>query len=237
MRNLKKLAAISALAAGALAVSAVQAAPITGGISLSGGYRTDTGNVNTATAFTVFSNVQVNGATGSFAGVDLFTVNSISMSAFSFAPFPAGGVTPLWQTVSGSSAAFDFLTLTQMEQTGDNTLDIKGKGNLLSRWFRPDPLLLRVHGQPGGWHVLVLVEQRGDSGTRHARTARPRPRGSWPRAPATRCRVSDARNAEKRTPAPRRGFFYWACNLRQRVAAPEQLLSRANRQRERLLAA
>ena len=139
MSSFKKLAAISALAAGALAVSGAQAAPITGGISLSGGYTTDTGNVNTATAFTAFSNVQVNGATGSFAGVDLFSVNSISMSAFSFAPFPAGGVTPLWQTVSGSSAAFDFLTLSQLEQTGDNTLDIKGKGTCYRDGFDPTP--------------------------------------------------------------------------------------------------
>jgi hypothetical protein len=139
MSTFKKLAAISALAAGALAMSGANAAPITGGISLSGGYRVDTGNINTATAFTVFSNVQVNGATGSFEGVDLFTVNSISMSPFSFAPFPAGGVTPLWQTVSGSSAAFDFLTLTQLEQTGDNTLDIKGKGTCYRDGFDPTP--------------------------------------------------------------------------------------------------
>jgi len=139
MSTFKKLAAISALAAGALAMSGANAAPITGGISLSGGYRTDSGNVNTATAFTLFSNVQVNGATGSFAGVDMFTVNSISMSGFSFAPFPAGGVTPLWQTASGSSAAFDFLNLTQLEQIGDNTLDIKGKGTCYREGFDPTP--------------------------------------------------------------------------------------------------
>jgi hypothetical protein len=139
MIKLKSLLAVSALAAGALAMSGAQAAPITGGISLSGGYRVDTGNLNTATAFTVFSNVQVNGASGSFAGVDMFTVNSISMSPFTFAPFPAGGVTPLWQTASGSSAAFDFLTLTQLEQTGDNTLDIKGRGTCYRDGFDPTP--------------------------------------------------------------------------------------------------
>jgi len=139
MLKFKSFLAVSALAVGALAATGAQAVPITGGISLSGGYRVDTDNVNTATAFVLFSNVQVNGTSGSFVGVDMFTVNSISMTPFSFSPFPAAGITPLWQTVSGSSAAFDFLTLTELEQTGDNTLDIKGMGTCYRDGFDPTP--------------------------------------------------------------------------------------------------
>jgi hypothetical protein len=52
------------------------------------------------------------------------------MTPYSFDPFPVTGVSPLWQTVIGTSASFDFLTLTLLQQPGDDTLTIKGTGLL-----------------------------------------------------------------------------------------------------------
>jgi hypothetical protein len=105
-----------------------QAVPITGGISLAGGYTTDTGNLNTADAFATFTAVQVTGASGSFSGVTLNTAGSVTMNGFSFDPFPVGGVLPLWSTVAGITASFDLLSINPVQQPGDNSLKITGSG-------------------------------------------------------------------------------------------------------------
>src|ERR1051325_10843686 len=98
MKIAKLLGAL--VAGGALLAGSVQAVPITGGISLAGGYTVNTGNLNTATAFSSFANVQVTTTSGSFAaaGVILNVPGTVTMTPFSFNPFPGGGVIPLWQT-------------------------------------------------------------------------------------------------------------------------------------------
>src|SRR5258707_437926 len=89
-----------AIAAGGFASSAF-ATQITGSISLEGGYTTNTGNLGTATSFTSFSGFEVTGASGSFAGVTLLAPGSVTVTPFSFAPAPAGGIAPLFSTTSG----------------------------------------------------------------------------------------------------------------------------------------
>ena len=122
---LKLLAAAFALAC---CVTTAHAVAITGGISLAGGYVTDTGNLNTANGFTSFSAVQVTSTSGDFIGVTLNTPGSVTMNPFVFDPFPVAGVTPLWSTAAGKTVSFDLLALTSVEQTGDDTLDLKGNG-------------------------------------------------------------------------------------------------------------
>jgi hypothetical protein len=108
-----------------------QAVPITGGISLAGGYATDTGNINNAKAFTSFSSVFVTSVSGSYSGVGTgLSSPSVTMNPFSFNPFSAS-VTPLWTFMSaGSTYSFDLTVLSSMLQPGDNTLTLKGTGTL-----------------------------------------------------------------------------------------------------------
>jgi hypothetical protein len=105
--------------------------PITGGISLSGGYATDSGNLNTATAFTSFSGVFVSSVSGSYSGVPTGMASpSVTQNPFSFNPFN-GPITPLWTFVSGMSTySFDLTTLSSRQQPGDDTLTLKGTGTL-----------------------------------------------------------------------------------------------------------
>ena len=108
-----------------------QAVPITGGISLAGGYTTDTGNVNTATAFTSFSSVFVTSVSGSYAGVGTgLSGPSVTQTPFIFNPFvpPAPD---LWSFMSGGNTySFDLTVLTSRTQPGDDTLTLKGTGTL-----------------------------------------------------------------------------------------------------------
>jgi len=108
-----------------------QAVPIVGGISLAGGYTTNTGNVNTATAFTSFPSVFVTSVSGSYTGVGTgLSSPVVTMNPFSFNPFSAP-VTPLWTFVSaGSTYSFDLTLLSSILQPNDNTLTLKGTGTL-----------------------------------------------------------------------------------------------------------
>jgi hypothetical protein len=119
-----------------------QAVPITGGISLAGGYATDTGNINTAKAFTSFSSVIVTSVSGSYTGVPTAGnpgSPSVTMNPFSFNPFSAS-VTPLWTFMSaGSTYSFDLTVLSSRLQPGDNTLTLKGTGTLNITNFDPTP--------------------------------------------------------------------------------------------------
>ena len=54
-------------------VPQAQAALITGGISFGGSYKTDTGNINTANAFTSFPFVFVVSCSGDYSSVPVFT--------------------------------------------------------------------------------------------------------------------------------------------------------------------
>lgn len=117
-----------------------QAVPITGGISLAGLYATDTGNLNTANAFTSFHGVIVTSVSGSYTGVGtLGSSPSVTMNGFTFNPFTVP-VTPLWTFMSaGKTYSFDLLVLTSTLQPGDNTLTLKGTGTLSITNFDPTP--------------------------------------------------------------------------------------------------
>ena len=108
-----------------------QAVPITGGISLAGGYTTNTGDVDTATAFASFPFVLVIGVSGSYTGVGTgLSSPSVTMNPFTFNPFN-GPITPLWTFMSaGSTYSFDLTALTSILQPGDDTLTLKGTGTL-----------------------------------------------------------------------------------------------------------
>ena len=108
-----------------------QAVPITGGISLAGGYTVNTGNLNTATAFTSFPSVLVFSVSGSYSGVGTgLSSPVVTMSGFSFNPF-SSSVIPLWTFMSGGSTySFDLTVLSSRLQPGDNSLTLKGTGTL-----------------------------------------------------------------------------------------------------------
>ncbi len=116
-----------------------QAVPIVGGISLAGGYVTNTGNINTATAFTSFPFVIVTGVSGSYTGVGTGLGSPVvTMNPFSFNPFSAA-VTPLWTFVSaGNTYSFD-LTLLSLTQQGNNSLTLNGTGTLHITGFTDTP--------------------------------------------------------------------------------------------------
>ena len=116
-----------------------QAVPIVGGISLAGGYVTNTGNINTATAFTSFPFVIVTGVSGSYTGVGTGLGSPVvTMNPFSFNPF-SSSVTPLWTFMfAGSTYSFD-LTLLSLTQQGNNTLTLNGTGTLHITGFTDTP--------------------------------------------------------------------------------------------------
>src|SRR6266404_7337887 len=108
-----------------------QAVPITGGISLAGNYVTNTGNLNTATAFTSFPAVFVMSVSGSYTGVGTGVSSpSVTMNGFSFNPF-SSSVTPLWTFMSGlSTYSFDLTALTLVDHSIVNALTLQGTGTL-----------------------------------------------------------------------------------------------------------
>jgi len=104
-----------------------QAAMISGGISLGGSYTTDTGDINTANAFTSFPSAFVVSTSGDYSSVPLFT--SVTQNPFVFDPF-APPVSPLWTFMVGTDTySFDLLTLS-IDQQGNDTLNLSGTGDL-----------------------------------------------------------------------------------------------------------
>lgn len=137
-----------ALAVAAGLLGTANAVPISGGISLAGGYNVNTGNLNTATAFTSFFGNFVTTTSGSFVIVAPGT--PVTVTPFSFNPF-GGAVTPLWTTAAGPSASFNLTTLSSVAQPGDNTLDLKGVGTLQLAGFDPTPgMWVFTANQAGG---------------------------------------------------------------------------------------
>ena len=130
-----------------------QAGPIVGGISLAGAYITNTGNVNTATAFTSFPGVIVTSVSGSYTGVGtLGSSPAVTMNGFTFNPFSAS-VTPLWTFMSGlSTYSFDLTAITQRQQPGNDTLTLRGTGTLKITGFTDTA---------GTW--LFTANQAGDT--------------------------------------------------------------------------
>lgn len=122
-------------------VTTASAVPISGGISLDGAYTVNTGNLNTATAFTSFSNGQVSsysaGSSFAIAGVLVGDASNVLMTPFSFNPF-GGPVAPLWLTTVGPAAAFNLTSLSILFQ-GADTLALTGQGTLFLAGFDPTP--------------------------------------------------------------------------------------------------
>jgi len=146
MKALPKLSI--AVAIGLLCVAA-HAVPITGGISLGGGYTSDTGNLNTAHGFTAFNNVIAVSVAGSYAPVPLG--QAVTMNPFTFNPFPGGGVTPLWTfTIAATTYSFDLLNLQPPQQPGDNTLTLKGTGTMKITGFDNTPGVWIFTGNQAG---------------------------------------------------------------------------------------
>jgi hypothetical protein len=128
--------------------SSAYAAGIVGGISLAGGYTVNTGNLNTATAFTSFSGFSTGGS-GNFSPVVAGT--AVTMTPFSFNPFPGAGVTPLWTvTVGPNTYSFNLSPPITVVQPGDNTLELKGTGVLNITGFTATPGIWIFTGNSAG---------------------------------------------------------------------------------------
>lgn len=136
--KLNKILKVGAALGAAFALtSAASAGFISGGISLGGGYATNTGNLNTATTFTSFTAIST-GGTGNFSPVTLGT--AVTQTGFTFNPLPSGGVTNLWTvTIGATTYAFDLSSPISIIQPGDNTLTLKGTGKLKITGFTNTP--------------------------------------------------------------------------------------------------
>lgn len=108
---------------------------------MAGGVTFNSGNINTATAFSSFTAVEITSVSGDFAGagVTLNTPGSVAMNAFSFNPFPVAGVIPWWQTVTGTYVRFDVTALDSRAQPGNNTLSLFGEGTVYMTGYDPTP--------------------------------------------------------------------------------------------------
>jgi hypothetical protein len=118
-----KLAGISGIVAAMLAVTSVQAIPISGSIYMGG-----EANLNSAgTQITSWPLVYVVADSGAFSSISAFTLVNMSSSAWIFSPSPGTPLNNLWN-VGGFS--FDFLGDTVSES--GNFLDIYGYGTISS---------------------------------------------------------------------------------------------------------
>jgi hypothetical protein len=137
MKNISKtiFAVLVAAAISTTFIQQAQAVPITGGISLAGGYTTDTGDVNTAHAFTSFFDVEVTGGAGTYAGIpNGMSSPPVTMVPFTFNPF-VPPVNSLWSlTYLSNTYSFDLLTCIIAQQGGD-TLTLHGTGTLHATGF------------------------------------------------------------------------------------------------------
>lgn len=103
---------------------------------MAAGFSVNTGNINTATAFTGFNFVIVTSSSGSYAPVP--PGNAVKQNAFSFNPFAA--VTPLWIFTNGGLVySFELDTIQTPVQPGDNTLTLRGLGILKITGFVDTP--------------------------------------------------------------------------------------------------
>lgn len=136
--KLNKILKIGALLGTAFAMTSVaNAAFISGGISLAGGYTVDTLDLNTANGFTSFSTFTT-GVSGDFAPIG--TLTAITQNPFSFDPFPGAGVNPLWTYTSGPKTySFNLSSPIFMDQPGDSTLTLKGTGMMNITGFTSTP--------------------------------------------------------------------------------------------------
>jgi hypothetical protein len=131
--NISKIKSSLVLLGCLLAASAAQAVTLTGGISLTGSFTTNTGDVNTATGFTSFSGVTPTSTGGTFTAIPTFTPGNISMVGFNFgttaAPALSGLVNPLWSWTSGpNSISFNLNTISTVDHNPFDSLTVVGQG-------------------------------------------------------------------------------------------------------------
>lgn len=118
-----KFAGIIGIVAATLAVTSVQATPISGSIYMGG-----EANLNSAgTSVTSWPYVYVVADSGSFSSVNAFTLVNMSSSAWTFSPAPGNKLDDLWN-VGGFTFDFQSDTVTQ----SGNFLDIYGTGVISS---------------------------------------------------------------------------------------------------------
>jgi hypothetical protein len=147
MKNLI-LKSLSVLALASFALTA-QAIPVSGGISFAGGFTSNTGNLNTATAFSSFTNVISTGSTGTLApgvsGLTAFNPAVLAFNGFTFGTSPngAGSVTPvlIW-TGTGTNGVITTFTLNSIFTVDHNPFDtvvIVGSGVFTETGFDATP--------------------------------------------------------------------------------------------------
>ncbi|MFO7690593.1 MAG: VPDSG-CTERM sorting domain-containing protein [Cryobacterium sp.] len=157
---LKRLLVIGLVAA-ALAVAPAQAGPITGSLSFSGAAQPWGGTnwFNTTGIDFLAASATVQSSplpTGTYLGTQ---DTATFFSDFTFDPFPAAGVTPLWTfTKSGITYSFDYLVLGSLSREGDDVSSsisiLNGTGTLYATGFDPTPgsfsLTAQGYGALGG---------------------------------------------------------------------------------------
>ena len=139
MKSIIRLAAPLVLGICGTLSQQASATMIVGEISFSGSYTTDSSNLTLATKFTSFTGVTVSaGPTLDYAGL---AGASVTQNPFTFDPFPAGGVVPLWSISGGSGASFDLLGLTidfespiAIILSGSGTAHLTGKDATPGTW-------------------------------------------------------------------------------------------------------
>jgi hypothetical protein len=141
MKTLKTIAVFVALSA---AVSPVMATAINGAVSLSGTYTVDGTNFKPfnpitnptgATAFTSFSSVEVESATGDYSGT---VGQAVTHNAFVFDPFLTA-ITPLWTfTMGGTTYSFNLNSLT-IDYRAANSIVLSGLGEANITGFDTTP--------------------------------------------------------------------------------------------------
>jgi len=153
---LKRLLVIGLVAA-ALAVAPAQAGPITGTLSFSGAAQPWNGtNWFNATGIDFLADsASVESSplpSGTYAGTQ---DSPAFFNDFSFAPFPAGGVTPLWTFAKdGITYWFDYLALGSLTQVGNDVSSsisiLNGTGVLHATGFDPTPGMFSLTAQGFG---------------------------------------------------------------------------------------
>lgn len=137
------LAAPLALGISALFSQHASAIPIVGEISFAGFYTVNNPNLALATSFNSFSGVTVGlGATGATGDYAPLSGADVTMTPFSFDPFPVGGVVPLWTIPSSPGTSFDLLALnvafespTALLLTGTGIAHKTGRDNTPGTWI------------------------------------------------------------------------------------------------------
>ena len=116
------------------------AIPIVGEISFAGSYTINNSNLALATQFNSFTGVTVSALpTGDYAGL---AGTGVNMTAFTFDPFPVGGVVPLWSLVAQPGTTFDLLAInvafespTALLLTGTGIAHKAGRDNTPGTWI------------------------------------------------------------------------------------------------------